>query len=412
MKRTFAFLILTLCVLAFMLVSCDGSDTTTNPTVTYSITYELNGGTNSENNPTEFKTGDIVSLDYPTKEGYMFAGWYTDSAFTTDITEIKDIKEDLTLYARWASYEDIFEFTKIVDGYSVQIAPDYEVGVIIIPSQYNGLPVIEITRTAEKHHKLFKTVIISDTVTSINLQAFSNGMCKDMEMCLEYIGVDENNPNYKSADGILYSKDGKTLMRYPASKNGDAFKIPEGVTTIDRFAFSRNENLKSITIPNSVISIGECVFNRAVSLESIVIPDSVEKIGGYAFEKCISLKNITLSNNIESIEYYTFYGCTALESIIIPNSVKSIGAWAFSSCSALKSIVISDSVSAIHVGAFNKCTSVEKIIIPKNVVEMDGSAFQDCPQITLYCEAEIMPEGWESHLKKNVKEIIWGYKGE
>ena len=106
MKRTFAFLILTLCVLTFMLVSCDGSDTTTNPTVTYSITYELNGGENSLDNPSTYKTGDTVNLGFPTKEGYMFAGWYTDSAFTTDIVEIKDIKEDLTLYARWASYED------------------------------------------------------------------------------------------------------------------------------------------------------------------------------------------------------------------------------------------------------------------------------------------------------------------
>ena len=49
MKRTFAFLILTLCVLAFMLISCDGEDVTSDYT-DYTITYELNGGINNENN--------------------------------------------------------------------------------------------------------------------------------------------------------------------------------------------------------------------------------------------------------------------------------------------------------------------------------------------------------------------------
>ena len=91
-KIIFSIMLIILCTC--MLVSCDDSVTTTESTTIYNITYELNGGTNSENNPTEFKTGDIISLDFPTKEGYMFAGWYTDSAFTTDITEIKDKKID------------------------------------------------------------------------------------------------------------------------------------------------------------------------------------------------------------------------------------------------------------------------------------------------------------------------------
>ena len=98
-KIIFSIMLIILCTC--MLISCDGSDaTTTESATTYSITYELNGGTNSENNPAEYKTGDTVSLDFPTKEDYMFAGWYTDSAFTTDIAEIKDTEEDLILYAK------------------------------------------------------------------------------------------------------------------------------------------------------------------------------------------------------------------------------------------------------------------------------------------------------------------------
>ena len=411
-KLIFSILIIFLCLNSFTLISCGGEDDTTTepPIVTYDITYQLNGGTNSAKNPDTYKTGEIITLDYPEKADYMFAGWFTDSALTNEIKEIKDKEENLTLYAKWIPYEDVFDFVENNSCYEIKIAPNYKVETVIIPSHYKGMPVVKITRTAEKHHKLFESVIISDTVTSIDIQAFSNGMGKDMEMCLEHIEVDENNLNFKSVDGVLYSKDEKTLIRYPANKNGDTFNIPEKVTVIDDFAFSRNENLKSVTIPNSVVSIGDCAFSRAESLECIVIPDSVKKIGGYVFNKCISLKNVTLSNNIESIEYYSFFGCTALESVIIPNSVKSIGVWAFSNCSALKNIVISTNVDKILTGAFNKCTSAESVVIPKSVIQMKGSAFQGCPQLTLYCEAESMPEGWESHLDKNVKCVVWGYK--
>lgn len=394
-KIIFAFLILMLCILSFMLISCDGLDTTTesttanNITYEYKITYELNGGTNSENNPTEFKTGDIVSLDFPTKENYMFAGWYTDSEFTTDITEIKDIKEDLTLYARWASYEDIFEFSEYNGGYRVTIAPKYVVSTIIIPTEYKNSPVIRISGTATEYHKMFKNVAIPESVLSIAMESFSSVINDKVEMALECIIVDPNNPNYKSEDGVLYSKDGKILIRYHASKSDKSFIMPEGVTTVESFAFSDNENLESITIPNSVLSIGRCVFIRNTALKNVKIPDSVMVIGYSAFSGCTSLKNATLSNKMETISLELFYNCSSLESIIIPDSVKTIGNWAFYNCSSLNNIVV-----------------------PKNVIELYDNTFRGCSQLTVYCQANSSPNTWDALWTYYVKEVIWGYKGE
>ncbi|MBQ8393667.1 MAG: InlB B-repeat-containing protein, partial [Clostridia bacterium] len=79
-KLIFTILIILLCLTSFMLVSCDEEeDTTTVKPPEFSITYELNGGTNSVDNPLTYKKGDVVTLNNPTKDNYYFKGWYTDA---------------------------------------------------------------------------------------------------------------------------------------------------------------------------------------------------------------------------------------------------------------------------------------------------------------------------------------------
>lgn len=67
----------------------------------YSITYELDGGTNDENNPTSFEYGGIApDLNDPTKEGFTFIGWVDQEG--NEITEIDTYKAgDLVLTAKW-----------------------------------------------------------------------------------------------------------------------------------------------------------------------------------------------------------------------------------------------------------------------------------------------------------------------
>ena len=76
--------------------------------VEYSITYELNGGTNASGNPTTYTVSDLpLTLLAPEKEGYTFGGWYTDNTFTQSIEETPIIG-DLTPHAKWT--EIIIEF--------------------------------------------------------------------------------------------------------------------------------------------------------------------------------------------------------------------------------------------------------------------------------------------------------------
>ena len=71
--------------------------------VSYTIIYELNGGTNAEENPASYNVGtETITLKAPTKDKYDFKGWYKDGEFTTQVTEItQGSTGDITLYAKW-----------------------------------------------------------------------------------------------------------------------------------------------------------------------------------------------------------------------------------------------------------------------------------------------------------------------
>ncbi len=115
-----------------------------------------------------------------------------------------------------------------------------------------------------------KVVEIPNSVLSIGERAFS------LNQGLKVIEVAQENPNYKSIDGNLYSKDGKKLIQYALGKEEDSFIIPDTIITIEEYA-----------------------FNCCCNLESITISNSIEYIGYGAFDYCPNLKNITFKGTIE-----------------------------------------------------------------------------------------------------------------
>ncbi|MDR3147947.1 MAG: leucine-rich repeat domain-containing protein, partial [Treponema sp.] len=85
-----------------------------------------------------------------------------------------------------------------------------------------ALPVTSI-RSGAFAGKNLTGVRIPSSVTTIEGGAFANNPA------LSAITVDANNPAYTTIDGVLFSKDGRTLVAYPAGK-GSSYAIPQGVT--------------------------------------------------------------------------------------------------------------------------------------------------------------------------------------
>ena len=97
---------------------------------------------------------------------------------------------------------------------------------------------------------------------SLNLPASVRGFgegqgcllaCKD-------ITLDETNPYLTLQDGVLFNKEKTILLQYPAAREGESYRIPDGVKTVLGYSFEGNSSLKSLTIPASVDSMGRCWY--------------------------------------------------------------------------------------------------------------------------------------------------------
>lgn len=95
---------------------------------------------------------------------------------------------------------------------------------------------------------------------------------------LKNIIVAIDNEYFKSIDGILFSKDSKTLIAYP-NAHGKEYNVPEGVEIIEHFAFKTCTGIETIFLPNSLYEIGSNAFYRCDNLKKVFLPDNIRIIG-------------------------------------------------------------------------------------------------------------------------------------
>ena len=109
----------------------------------YAINYELDGGTNNDENPASYTKSDAsIILKEPVKEGYSFGGWYTDNTYTTKITEISEGSTgEYTLYAKWNEL-----INAEVKGYTLGLKGDINLNFYIdLPENISDEAYVEFT---------------------------------------------------------------------------------------------------------------------------------------------------------------------------------------------------------------------------------------------------------------------------
>ena len=217
--------------------------------------------------------------------------------------------------------------------------------------------------------------------------------------------------------------------------------------TIEEHAFYNCTGLTSITLPDSVYSVSETAFAGCINIESVTLPaeaayftgnvniktvviTSGEAIVDSAFAGCISLKSITVADTVTSVGVDAFYRCDVLESVTAPSSVvrgitfctQSIKTVVFTSgytiinntfnsCRNLESVTLCDSIYSIGEYAFASCSSLREIYISGHVTSIEAGVFSDCSSLTIYCEAESKPNGWNRDWNPSNRPVVWGYKG-
>lgn len=210
------------------------------------------------------------------------------------------------------------------DNLVVKSVPDnLTLPEIVIPDEYNGKKVTGIADFAAVNLENVTKITIGKNVSEISLWALENNKK------LTAIEVDDENAYFCDLDGVLYSKDMKTLLFYPAARNAEdaaaedgtkiksiSYEIPEGVETIRTKAFYRCSDIREISIPSTVKVIEEKAFFRC-SFGEVTLPDGLTFIGKDAFSYCTGLTEIDIPGTVTEIGEYAFYNCTNLLDINI-----------------------------------------------------------------------------------------------
>ena len=128
--------------------------------------------------------------------------------------------------------------------------------------------------------------------------------------------VAESNPNYTAVDGILYSKDRKTLENYPSAKPGEVFVCPSGVEKVEEAAFSGNRYLKHIYFQEGVKSVGSNALQDQ-PLESVSFPSSFTK-SGLLLYGCNELKAFYCHATTPPIGHFPSYEYLTEKTLYVP----------------------------------------------------------------------------------------------
>ena len=239
----------------------------------------------------------------------------------------------------------------------------------------------------------------------------------------KYKGTDESIVIPSEIDGKKVTVIGSSAFYgFKSLKN---IEIPDGITSIENYAFCQCWSITSLSVPESVTSIGTgafrfcgdlkeiklpsnltvlsdslfgadanleyITFGDAEKTDTVIIPETVQKIGNYVFMNCEKIKNINLPANLKSIGKTCFQGCISLTGLFISQSVESIGGGIFGDCDALQSVEIEDEnnnfifkdgilydvKNGILVSAVNSLIP-EKVIVDECTKTIDYSAFADC----------------------------------
>lgn len=125
-----------------------------------------------------------------------------------------------------------------------------------------------------------------DAIKSITLGAsmkIVSSSSFDSMYSLEEILVDEDNRYYTSVDGVLYTKDMRSLTKYPQNKTEETFQIPSSVERIDWYAFGEAQYLQEVHIPYTVRYVGNSAFYNCYNLSAAWFYGDAPSFGLTAF---------------------------------------------------------------------------------------------------------------------------------
>ena len=326
----------------------------------HTITYELDDGVNNPQNSFSFTEDEAVILREPTKENYIFVGWYETADFSGEAIKLwyeGEKTANVTLYAKWKiGNSNAIKLEVISDNvadtilgltdkeYTINVSGEIDGDIIrnikaAMKDNTSAKIHLDFSETIDKMHG--RTLDFSDcnnlisiitppgedacynigfyncnNLTSISISEYcciSKYSLNAFNGCnnLTLIEVSKNNNKYTVFDGCLYNKDMTTL-------------------------FIAEKDITEVTIPNSVTYIGNSAFSGCDGLASVTF----ECTTGWYDNNAKVLDVTNIQNNAiylrETYSDYNWYNCSFEEEGIYLSGLNGLWADAGASGSAFK----------------------------------------------------------------------------
>ena len=181
--------------------------------------------------------------------------------------------------------------------------------------------------------------------------------------------------------------------------------LPEGLISLDEFAFMDCQKLQEIRLPKSLKTLGDGTFAGCHALPEIELPEDLETVGEGALMNCLSLtsvvipasvtemgdrpfsgdwalKTVEIKGNVPRLSSSSFYECDALQEVLITGSVGTIGDDAFKELDSLERVQIASGLKTIGKRAFWLCDNLTTVSLPDGVTSIGEEAFKECSSLT------------------------------
>ena len=178
----------------------------------------------------------------------------------------------------------------------------------------DSVKTLKIGKNVRKIHAYYDPWIDEDGHEDDKVMAYT---AIDVTPSLEKIIVDEENDTFSSRDGVLYSKDGKSLIRCPIAKSGFCV-VPEGTEIIRTAAFA-NTHITALQLPSTLKEVHSYAFDGCQA-EKIYIPASCELRGSLFVDS--GFKEMIFQKGCTSLPQDCFGRMVALEEIWLPSTIQ------------------------------------------------------------------------------------------
>ncbi len=242
---------------------------------------------------------------------------------------------------------------------------------------------------------------------------------------IKQFDVDEDNPYIRSIDGIIFSKDSCTLLKYPAGKEDREYDIPNYVTRINEEAFFNCKNVEKVLLPNSIDSIGSRAFSSCENLKSLNLPNNISEISDNVFyltdiekfsitdnPKYFSENGVLFKREDDKISLYAYPNGKSDIAYSIPDYTDEIEVYAFGGTKHLKDVYLNKQVSYIP---DTPESSIENIYVDQDnpySYSVDGVLYsKDLAEYVTFPIGRIVKQNsyiFDKYLKRNIT-VCFGY---